>query len=57
MDHDVIRMKMNGNLGMEVEESSGNVFAGLGLPDAEERFAKAMISRRRLSIAGSRPRI
>ncbi len=29
----------------EVFESSGNVFADLGLPDAEERFAKAMISR------------
>lgn len=29
----------------EVLESSGNVFADLGLPDAEERYAKAMISR------------
>lgn len=29
----------------EVYESSGNVFADLDLPDAEERFAKAMISR------------
>jgi predicted XRE-type DNA-binding protein len=29
----------------EVHESSGNVFADLGLPDAEERYAKAMISR------------
>ncbi len=26
---------------MEVEESSGNVFADIGLPDAEERLAKA----------------
>jgi predicted XRE-type DNA-binding protein len=30
---------------VEVHESSGNVFADLGLPDAEERYAKAMISR------------
>lgn len=30
---------------IEVFESSGNVFADLGLPDAEERYAKAMISR------------
>jgi predicted XRE-type DNA-binding protein len=30
---------------VEVYESSGNVFADLGLPDAEERYAKAMISR------------
>lgn len=30
---------------LEVHESSGNVFADLGLPDAEERLAKAMISR------------
>lgn len=30
---------------MQVDESSGNVFADLGLPDAEERYAKAMISR------------
>jgi predicted XRE-type DNA-binding protein len=29
----------------DVQESSGNVFADLGLPDAEERYAKAMISR------------
>ena len=26
---------------IQVEESSGNVFADLGLPDAEERLAKA----------------
>lgn len=26
---------------IEVEESSGNVFADIGLPDAEERLAKA----------------
>ena len=30
---------------IEVFEGSGNVFADLGLPDAEERLAKAMISR------------
>lgn len=30
---------------MNVEESGGNVFADLDLPDAEERYAKAMISR------------
>jgi predicted XRE-type DNA-binding protein len=28
----------------QVHASSGNVFADLGLPDAEERFAKAVIS-------------
>lgn len=34
---------------------SGNVFADLGLPDAEERYAKAMISRviaRELEVRG-----
>ena len=30
---------------IEVHESSGNVFADLDLPDAEERYTKAMISR------------
>lgn len=30
---------------MEVRESGGNVFEDLGLPDAQERYAKAMISR------------
>lgn len=30
---------------IEVEESSGNVFADLGLPDPEERLAKALLSR------------
>jgi predicted XRE-type DNA-binding protein len=30
---------------VEVQESSGNVFADLELPDAEKRYAKAMISR------------
>lgn len=30
---------------VEVQESSGNVFADLDLPNAEERYAKAMISR------------
>lgn len=29
---------------IEVFESSGNVFADLGFPDAEERYAKAMLS-------------
>jgi predicted XRE-type DNA-binding protein len=29
----------------EVEAGRGNVFADLGLPDAEERYAKAMLSR------------
>ena len=30
---------------IEVEESSGNVFADLGLPNPEERLAKALLSR------------
>lgn len=30
---------------IEVEESSGNVFADLDLPDAEERYAKALEER------------
>ena len=30
---------------IEVEESSGNVFADLGLPDPGERLAKALLSR------------
>ncbi len=30
---------------VKVEESSGNVFADLDLPHAEERLAKAMLSR------------
>ena len=30
---------------IEIHESSGNIFADLDLPDAEERYAKAMISR------------
>jgi predicted XRE-type DNA-binding protein len=30
---------------IEVEKSSGNVFADLGLPDAEERMTKALLSR------------
>lgn len=29
----------------EVDAGSGNVFADLGLPDADERYAKALISR------------
>lgn len=34
---------------IEVHESSGNVFADLGLPDAEERLAKSRLAQ---SIAG-----
>src|SRR4051794_25577939 len=30
---------------IEVKESSGNIFADLELPDAEERFAKMVLSR------------
>ena len=30
---------------VSVEESSGNIFQDLGLPNAEERLAKAMLSR------------
>jgi predicted XRE-type DNA-binding protein len=30
--------------GIEYEESSGNVFADLGLPNPEERMAKALLS-------------
>jgi predicted XRE-type DNA-binding protein len=30
---------------IEIEESSGNVFADLGLPNPEERLAKALLSR------------
>lgn len=35
---------------IEVEEGGGNVFADLGLPDAEERLAKAELA---LRIAGA----
>lgn len=31
--------------GIEVEQGSGNVFADLGLPNPEERLAKALLSR------------
>ena len=30
--------------GLQVEEGSGNVFADLGLPDAEERLAKSRLA-------------
>jgi len=30
---------------IEIEDSSGNVFADLGLPNPEERLAKALLSR------------
>ena len=31
-------------LGVEVEEGSGNVFADLGFPDAEERKTKVLLA-------------
>lgn len=40
--------------GIQIEESSGNVFADLGLPDAEERLAKAMLSRQIDKLIGAR---
>jgi predicted XRE-type DNA-binding protein len=33
----------NGHMGIEHEEGSGNVFADLGLPDADERPARAKL--------------
>ena len=39
---------------IEVFVGSGNVFADLGLPDAEERYAKAMISYRIAGIIQAR---
>jgi len=39
---------------IEVYNGSGNVFADLGLPDAEERLAKAELARQILAIIGSR---
>ncbi len=42
---DRIRPVMADGEEVEVEESSGNVFADLGLPDPEERLAKALLSR------------
>ncbi|MBA4158614.1 MAG: XRE family transcriptional regulator [Gemmatimonadetes bacterium] len=41
---DRIRTVVDG-IEIEVEESSGNVFADLELPDPEERLAKAILSR------------
>jgi predicted XRE-type DNA-binding protein len=35
---------MSGANEIEVTESSGNVFADLGLPDADELYAKSMLS-------------
>ena len=33
----------NGHMGIEHEEGSGNVFADLGLPDADERLARSKL--------------
>lgn len=49
------------SLGVEVEEGSGNVFADLGFPDAEERKTKVLLAiqiqrileERRLTQAGA----
>ena len=38
----------------EVYQGSGNVFADLGLPDAEERLAKAELARQILNIITKR---
>jgi len=40
--------------GIEVYHGSGNVFADLGLPDAEERLAKAELARQILNIITER---
>lgn len=45
MSHNTRTVEVDGKE-IEVEESGGNVFADLGLPDPEERLAKAMLSRR-----------
>jgi predicted XRE-type DNA-binding protein len=39
---------------IEAYESSGNIFADLGLADAEERYAKALISRRIAKVIEAR---
>jgi predicted XRE-type DNA-binding protein len=39
---------------IEVYHGSGNVFADLGLPDAEERLAKAELARQILNIIAKR---
>jgi len=36
-------MKNNGDSGIEFEEGSGNVFADLGLADADERLSRAKL--------------
>ncbi len=36
-------MKNNGDTGIEFEEGSGNVFADLGLPDADQRLSRAKL--------------
>ena len=38
----------------EIEEGSGNVFADLGLPNPEERFAKAELARKITEIIAER---
>jgi predicted XRE-type DNA-binding protein len=42
------------NEDIEVYRGSGNVFADLGLPDAEERLAKAELARQILTIITKR---
>jgi predicted XRE-type DNA-binding protein len=37
------KTKANGEKPIEIEESSGNVFADLGLPDADELFSRAKL--------------
>ena len=37
------KTKPNSHAGIECEQGSGNVFADLGLPDAEERLARAKL--------------
>lgn len=37
------KMKSNGESGVESEDGSGNVFADLDLPDAEDRLARAKL--------------
>jgi predicted XRE-type DNA-binding protein len=37
------RKRNNGSRGIEHEEGSGNVFADLGLPDADERLARSQL--------------
>jgi hypothetical protein len=47
-------MDREGEAGIPVTESSGNVFADMGLPEAEEELSNAQlaaISARRLSVS------